>query len=229
MADAQLKSVVVTGSSSGIGQAIARRLSAEGWAVTGVDRAEAEDASCLAAEELVDLSDADAVAALAARLDAPDALVHAAGFMRTGRLEELDPADGDLMWAVHVRALTQLAQGFVPRMVDGSRIVAVGSRTSNGAAGKAQYAATKAALHGLVRSIAAEVISRKITANIVSPAATVTPFLTRGDRVGVPPITPPIGRYIEPDEIAATVSFLLSEGAAAITGQDILICGGASL
>lgn len=229
MAEGRIRTAIVTGSSSGIGQAIARRLAAEGWTVTGIDRSASQGASYLSAEEVVDLGDAGAVAALATRLDPPDALVHAAGFMRIGRLDELDPSDGDQMWAVHVRALTQLVQGFLPRMSEGSRIVAVGSRTSNGAAGKAQYAATKAALHGLIRSIAAEAIARGITANIVSPAATATAFLTRGDRAGVPPVVPPIGRYIEPDEIAATTSFLLSDGAAAITGQDILICGGASL
>ena len=220
---------MVTGSSSGIGQAIARRLAAEGWKVVGIDRVAAEDAPYLAAHELVDLGDTAAVSALAARIEPPAALIHAAGFMRTGRLGELDPADGDAMWAVHVRAFTQLIGGLLPRMADGSRIVAIGSRTSSGAAGRAQYAATKAALRGLVRSVAAEAIGRRITANIVSPAATATPLLGSSERAAVEPITPPIGRYIEPDEVAATVSFLLSDGAAAITGQDIIICGGASL
>ena len=197
--------------------------------MTGIDLQTAGNADWLVTEELVDLADGGAVTALVGRLSAPDALVHAAGFMRTGDIAELDPVDGDLMWSVHVRALTQLLQGFLPRMAEGSRVVAIGSRTSNGAKGKAQYAATKAALRGLIRSVAAEAITRRITANIVSPAATATPFLAEGARADVPPITPPIGRFIQPDEIAAAVSFLLSDGAAAITGQDILICGGASL
>ena len=220
---------VVTGTSSGIGLAIACRLAEENWSVVGIDRTCIEDAPYLAAAEVVDLGNVEAVSALAAHLEPPTALIHAAGFMRTGRLDELDPTDGDEMWAVHVRAFAQLLKGLLPRMADGSRVVAIGSRTSGGAAGKAQYAATKAALRGLMRSVAAEVIDRKITANIVSPAATATPFLAERGRAAVPPLMPPIGRYIEPDEVAATVSFLLSEGAAAITGQDILICGGASL
>lgn len=194
----------------------------------GIDRAEAQDATGVRLE-VVDLVDAKAIKAACGRIGRVDALVHAAGFMVTGGIEDFDPADGDLMYAVHVRALALLVQNLTPDMGVGARIVAIGSRTSGGAKGKAQYAATKAALTGLVRSFAIELAPRGITANIVSPAATATPFLTRGDRAGVPPIVPPIGRYIEPAEVAGAVSFLLGPDAGAITGQDILICGGASL
>lgn len=220
--------MVVTGAASGIGAAIAERLIQEGWSVLGIDRTEMPGAEG-ARFEVVDLADVSAVKAVCTRIGKIDALVHAAGFMRTGAIEEFDSADGDLMYAVHVRALALLVQNLTPNMGAGARIVAIGSRTSRGAKGKAQYAATKAALHGLVRSFAIELAPRGITANIVSPAATATPFLTRGDRAGVPPVLPPIGRYIEPAEVAGTVSFLLGPASGAITGQDILICGGASL
>lgn len=229
MAGKGQRTVVVTGSSSGIGSAIARHLAGEGWAVTGLDRVAAESADHLADEVLVDLADAGAVQTAGHRLRGHHALVHAAGLMRTARLDALDPADGDLMWAVHVRALTILMQTVCPAMPAGGRVVAVGSRTSRGAAGKGQYAATKAAMVGLVRSFASELAPVGVTANVVAPAATATPLLSRGDRADVPPVTPPIGRFIDPVEIAATVSFLLSPEAAAITGQEIVICGGASL
>lgn len=222
------RTAVVTGAASGIGAAIAQRLMADGWSVIGVDRVSAEPTEGLRFE-VADLSDVDAIDAACVRIGKVDAIVHAAGFMRTGSIEEIDPADGDLMYAVHVRALALLVHHLTPGMDAGARIVAIGSRTSRGAKGKAQYAATKAALTGLVRSFAIELAPRGITANIVSPAATATPFLTRGDRAGVPPVLPPIGRYIDPAEVAGTVSFLLGPDAGAITGQDILICGGASL
>lgn len=222
---------VVTGAASGIGAAITQRLVCDGWSVIGLDRTPAEPAEPADGVrfEVVDLADMAALAGLSASLGPVGAIVHAAGFMTTGGIEEFDPAVGDLMYAVHVRALALLVQNLTPGMGAGARIVAIGSRTSRGAKGKAQYAATKAALTGLVRSFAIELAPRGITANIVSPAATATPFLTRGDRAGVPPILPPIGRYIEPAEVAATVAFLLGDEAGAITGQDILICGGASL
>lgn len=224
-----MRSALVTGAASGIGESVARRLAADGWSVIGVDRAPIAEASYLAGQEVVDLVDAAAIAALAERLGSVDAIVHAAGLMRTNPLDALDSADGALMWAVHVEALAQLVRGFAANMPAGGRIVAIGSRTSRGAPGKAHYAASKAAVVGLIRSAAAELVSRGITANVVSPAATATPFLSSPDRATVAPKLPPIGRYIEPGEVAAAVAFLLSAEAGAITGQDLVICGGASL
>lgn len=228
MAAAPALTVLVTGAASGIGAAVARRLARDGWAVIGVDLAEQPDAPHLAGRRVCDLADPAQVQALLAGLPRVHALVHAAGFMRTGGLEDLDPADGDAMWAVHVRALTLLAHALAPAMPVGGRLVAIGSRTSAGAAGKSQYAACKAAVTALVRSWALELAPLGITANVVAPAATATPLLSDPGRT-VAPITPPIGRFIEPDEIAAYVAFLLSPDAAAITGQELLVCGGASL
>jgi NAD(P)-dependent dehydrogenase (short-subunit alcohol dehydrogenase family) len=148
--------------------------------------------------------------------------------MRTGALGELDPADGDAMWAVHVRALVLLAKALSPGMRPGGRIIAIGSRASGGAAGKSQYAACKAAVTALIRSWAIELAPQGVTANVIAPAATATPMLTDTERT-VTPVTPPMGRFIEPDEVAALAAFLLSREAAAITGQELLVCGGASL
>ena len=79
------------------------------------------------------------------------------------------------------------------------------------------------------RSWAAEVAARGVTVNVVSPAATRTAMLDDPGRAASAPRLPPRGRLIEPAEVAALVGFLLSDAAAAITGQDIQVCGGASL
>lgn len=224
-----MRRVVVTGSSSGVGAAIADRLAQDGWSVVGIDRTPRADAAHLERQIQVDLSNEAETRAAMTALVGVDALVHAAGFLRTGTLSELRVEDGDAMWQVHVRALIIMASILCPAMPQGGRLIAIGSRTGAGAAGRSQYAACKAALVGLVRSWAKEMAPLGVTANIIAPAAVATPMLTDPSRAGVPPITPPIGRFIEPAEIAAYASFLVSPEAAAITGQQLLICGGASL
>jgi len=223
--------VVVTGASSGIGRAIAQALLAAGWRVTGLDLAPAAIVHGSYAHVAVDLTDGAAIARTAADLPAVDALVHAAGVLRVGTLGELDHDGGALMWRLHVDAATRLADAIVPGMAQRGqgRVVFIGSRVAQGMAGRGQYAATKAALIALARSWAAEVAAQGVTVNVVSPAATATGMLNDPARAGSAPRLPPIGRLIEPAEIAALVGFLLSPAAAAITGQDIAICGGSSL
>jgi 3-oxoacyl-[acyl-carrier protein] reductase len=224
-----MRTAVVTGSSSGIGAAIATRLLADGWRVTGLDRAAPTITNPAFTSIAIDLGVRPAQRDEIDKIDRVDALVHAAGIMRGGRLGELDHEASDLLWRIHVDAAIRLADHFAPRLSDGGRIVMIGSRAAKGVAAKSQYGAAKAALTALARSWALELIDRGITVNVVAPAATETAMLVDPDRVVVPPETPPLGRRIRPGEVAALVSYLLSEDAAAITGQEISICGGASL
>jgi 3-oxoacyl-[acyl-carrier protein] reductase len=221
---------VVTGVSSGIGAAIAARLLREGWAVTGLSRTDPGPAHVLGfAHRAVDLLDASQLPQALEGLR-PTALVHAAGLMRGGTLGALDAEAGRTLWRLHVEAAFLLADALVPRMPDGvGRVVLVGSRTASGAAGRSQYAATKAALVAMARSWALELAPRGITVNVVAPAATDTPMLRDPARSGLPPRLPPIGRYVTPEEVAAAAAFLLGPEAGAITGQQIVICGGSSL
>ncbi len=220
---------VVTGTSSGIGAAIARRLLTDGWRVLGLDRAPPVLSEPGFDPATLDLTDPAALAASLDRVRDVKAIVHAAGFMRTAPLGALDAAGAAAMWAVHVVAAASLADILAPRLPAGGRILLIGSRTASGAAGRSAYAATKAALVGMARSWALELAPRGITVNVVAPGATETPMLRDPTRAGVPPRLPPIGRFVRPEEVAALAAFLLSPEADAITGQQILICGGASL
>lgn len=204
------------------------------WWVQGLDRAPPciEHAGFLA--RAVDLADDAATSqSLGAMLAAgpPQALVLAAGVLRTAALGRLHNDDGALMWRLHVDAATRIANAVLPAMAQagGGRVVLIGSRISAGMPGRSQYAATKAALASLARSWAAELATRGVTVNVVSPAATETAMLADPSRQHSAPRLPPIGRYIQPPEVAALVASLLSSEAAAITGQDIAICGGSSL
>ena len=221
--------VLVTGASSGIGAAIARRMLDDGWRVAGLDRSSALLEGPGYEHHTLDLTDAEALGHCLAALGEVDALVHAAGFMRTAPLGALTPADGAAMWALHVDVAARLADALAPRLGPGGRILLIGSRTAAGAAGRSQYAATKAALIGMARSWAIELAPRGITVNIIAPGATDTPMLNDPGRAGVAPRLPPIGRFVQPAEVAGLAAFLLGPDAAAITGQQIVICGGASL
>jgi NAD(P)-dependent dehydrogenase (short-subunit alcohol dehydrogenase family) len=220
---------LVTGTSSGIGRAIAERLIADGWRVTGFDRAKPTLDTPGFTSIAIDVTDRDALRAATHTVPDVTALVHAAGVLRVGELGALNHDDGALMWRLHVEAASLLADALAARLPAGGRIVLIGSRVAAGAAGRSQYAASKAALVALARSWAIELAPRAITVNVVAPGATDTPMLQDPARASAAPRLPPIGRFIQPDEVAATVAFLLSPDASAITGQQILICGGASL
>lgn len=219
---------LVTGASSGIGAAIVERLLRDGWRVTGISRRPGTVDHPAFDHLSLDLNDVDSIAGAVADI-APTALVHAAGLLKVGSLGSLDHDEGAAMWRLHVDVAERLANALAPRLPQGGRIIFIGSRTASGAAGRGQYAATKAALVALARSWASELAPRGITVNVVAPAATETPMLKDPTRATIAPKLPPIGRFIQPEEVAAAVAFLLSADAAAITGQQLVICGGSSL
>ncbi len=221
--------VLVTGASSGIGSAIVRRLLADGWEVVGVARRPSDIPASNYRHVAADLATPEGCADVVAACSGVTAFVHAAGMMAAGSLGKLDHDESAAMWRLHVVSAEAVADAVAPRLPAGGRIVLIGSRTSAGAAGRSQYAATKAALVAMARSWAIELAARGVTVNVVAPAATDTPMLTDPKRAGVAPRLPPIGRFIRPEEVASAVAFLLSAEAAAITGQTLTVCGGSSL
>jgi NADP-dependent 3-hydroxy acid dehydrogenase YdfG len=130
---------LVTGTSSGIGAAIARRLLRDGWTVVGVDRAAPIIQHAGFRAHAVDLLDRQATDVWLGEIAPVSALVHAAGFMRTAAVGALDLRDGEAMWRLHVETAARLANALAPGLSDGGRIVLIGSRTAAGAAGSSPW------------------------------------------------------------------------------------------
>ncbi|HBR1309428.1 TPA: SDR family oxidoreductase [Klebsiella quasipneumoniae subsp. quasipneumoniae] len=224
-----MKRAIVTGASSGIGAAVVRQLLEDGWQVVGMSRSLPPFSQPNFRHLEVDVSQRSALLAALEQIEPPQAIIHAAGSMTAAPLGNLDPLRGESLWRLHVDAAQTLVNHFAPAMAPGGRVVLLGSRTSRGAAGRSQYTATKAALVALARSWAAELAPAGVTVNVVAPGATDTPMLHQPGRGSSPPRLPPLGRLITPQEVVSLISWLLSEGASAMTGQELVMCGGASL
>jgi NAD(P)-dependent dehydrogenase (short-subunit alcohol dehydrogenase family) len=225
----EAQTAVVTGASSGIGAATVRRLLFDGFRVVGLSRRDPQLDDDRFTWVPVDLANMKQLSSRVSGIASVDAIVHAAGLQRAAPLGALNVDDGLDMWRVHVGAAEALVNSLSDRIRDGGRIVLVGSRTMAGNAGKSQYAATKSALVGLARSWAMELVDRAITVNVVAPGPTDTPMLSDPGRRHTPPKPPPMGRFIDPDEVAGTIAFLLGPHGRSITGQAIVQCAGASL
>ena len=223
------KTAVVTGASSGIGEATVRRLLADGWEVIGLSRRAPNVDDPAFTWIGVDLGDFAQLEERASAIGDVDAVVHAAGLQYSAPLGQLRVDHGLQMWRIHVGAAEVLVNALAPRLRNGARVVLVGSRTMTGNAGKSQYVATKSALTGMARSWAAELVDRAITVNVVAPGPTDTPMLTDPGRQLTPPKLPPLGRFVAPEEVAGLIAFLLGPAARSITGQAIVQCAGASL
>ena len=239
-----MDAVVVTGASQGIGAAIADELAAEGWRVHAVDvDLDGLTARLTAAADSdqvahgCDLGDPDAITALWRALDASGddivGLVNNAGIFYREPALEVEVSDWDRVLGVNLRGTFLMSQAFARRIVDRKRQGAIVSISSGqayrpGSTGAA-YAASKAGISGLTRALATEWGPLGIRVNTVVPGLTDTaqPRAHKGDAdFAAAASGNPLRRLSTPDDIAAMVSFLLSERAGAVTGQAFAVNGG---
>ncbi len=237
---------IVTGAGSGIGRASALRFAAEGAAVVVADvrlaKAEQTAGEIAAAGGRaiplgVDVANADQVEAMvrvaAEAFGRLDVLFNNAATTRLGDAVELSQADWDLIWRTNVSAIFTAAKHAVPLMAanGGGAIVSTASVSGLLAdRGQVAYAATKAAVIGLTRALAVDHAAQGIRVNCICPGMTATPPMVRA--AGDPSArarmnaTSPMGRWAEPEEIAAAAVWLASPQASYVTGQAIVVDGG---
>ena len=231
------RTFLITGASKGIGRALAGRLAAAGHAVVGVARA--PDSGFPGDLLQLDLSDRAATEAALGRLSrkrAVDGVVNNVGLVRPARLGEVALDDLDAVLDLNLRTAVQTVQAALPgmRARGWGRVVNVSSLTVLGVPERTAYAAAKAGLISFTRGWALELAAAGITVNAVAPGPTETELF----RAGSPPGSPgearylsavPMGRFGQPEEVAAAIAFLLSDDAAFITGQTLFADGGASI
>jgi 2-hydroxycyclohexanecarboxyl-CoA dehydrogenase len=229
-----MKTAVVTGGGSGIGQAVAHRLRADGMKVATLDLTPSDDEFAYTADVTDRGQVEDALTAIRAALGPVTVLVNAAGLEKFKRFNEIAFEEWQRVIDVNLNGVFHCVQAVLPDMVESGwgRIVNISSSsTHSGQPYMAPYVAAKSAVNGLTKSLALEYGPSGITVNAVPPGFIDTPMLRKSEERGYVVVqknidSTPVRRMGRPEDIAAACAFLISEEAGYITGQILGVNGG---
>ncbi len=247
----QGKTVLITAAAQGIGRASALACAAQGATVIATDINQplldslARENSAVRVELLDVRSDAS-VAALVAKLPALDVLFNCAGVVANGTLLDCTEADWDLSFDLNVKSMFRVTRGFLPGMLGRAKeqhssvsIINMASMASSikGFVNRSAYGATKAAVIGLTKSLAADYVKAGLRANALCPGTVDTPSLRGRIASAADPVQAekdfiarqPLGRLATVDDITPMVVYLASDESRYVTGQALLVDGGVTI
>jgi 2-keto-3-deoxy-L-fuconate dehydrogenase len=233
------KTCLVTAAAQGIGRASALAMVAEGARViaTDIDEAALSDLPGCETRRL-DVLDAAAITAIADEVGTPDVLFNCAGFVAHGTILDCDEDGWDFSFDLNVKAMYRMIRAFLPGMIEagGGSIINMSSVASSiiAAPNRCVYAASKAAVLGLTKSVAADFVGQGIRCNAICPGTVESPSLedrlkATGDYDAARAAftaRQPMGRIARADEIAALVVYLASDDSSYTTGVAHVIDGG---
>ena len=239
------KSVLVTAAARGIGEAIATRFAQEGAVVmaTDLDGTELSKLSSVGSitTRVLDVTDGEAVRDLSASLDPVDVLCNIAGFVHHGSILDVEEEDWDFSFDLNVKSMYRTIRAFLPGMLEAGQgsIINMSSVASSlrGLPFRFVYGASKAAVIGLTKSVAADFVADGIRCNCICPGTVESPSLeARIAAFDDPDLArknfiarQPMGRLGTPDEIAAVAVYLASDESLYTTGAAFVIDGGVTL
>jgi 2-dehydro-3-deoxy-L-fuconate 4-dehydrogenase len=238
------KTALITAAAQGIGRASALAMAAEGAQVIATDRNAGGLASLSGpniATRVLDVLDDAAVLRTIVELPPLDVLFNCAGFVHQGTILDCTPRDWDFSFNLNVRAMYVTIQAALPRMLErgGGSIINMASVASSlkGLPNRFAYGASKAAVIGLTKAIAADFVGRGIRCNAIAPGTVDTPSLAERINAFPDPVEArkafiarqPMGRLAKPEEIAPIAVFLASDESAFATGNVYTIDGGMTI
>lgn len=240
------KTLLVTAAGQGIGRASALACAAEGARVIATDRDGGLLATLAGVETAVlDVTDAGAVLDLAARVGRLDGLFNCAGFVHHGTILDVTDEAWAFSFDLNVTAMMRVTRAFLPGMLDRARetgaasILNMASMASSvkGFANRTVYGASKAAVIGLTKGIAADFVRQGVRCNALCPATVDTPSLRGRIAAAADPVQAekdfiarqPLGRLATVDDITPMVVYLLSDESRFVTGQAVLVDGGVTI
>ncbi|MEA3119636.1 MAG: 2-keto-3-deoxy-L-fuconate dehydrogenase [Paraburkholderia sp.] len=237
------KVALVTAAGQGIGRACAERFAREGARVFATDVRLDLFGDVPFEPRRLDVRDSAAITAFARELGGVDVLLNCAGFVHAGTVLECEEADWDFSFDLNVKSMYRTIRAFLPAMLErgGGSIVNMASAASSvkGVPNRFVYSASKAAVIGLTKSVAADFITRGVRCNAICPGTVESPSLAqriveqaRAQGKSVADVEAafvarqPMGRIGRPEEIAALAAYLASDEAGFTTGQIHVIDGG---